>query len=151
MALIISWQFMASPASPRTLAAASIALSFLGLASLELAFGALAAPFLSFASAFSSFAPLLFLAFGALLVFFALMMPSQNGSRWVGCHRQATGTHPCAGNQLPRGPTQIKAIPTRIVLILGDATAGSRPREIPRILLQFALSFAAKPCSVVMW
>src|SRR5262249_7988648 len=68
--------------------------------------------------------PLLFLAFGPVLVFFALMMHLPKWIRWFGCHRQATGNDPRAGNQLPRGPTQIKVIPTRIVLILGT------PRQV---------------------
>src|SRR5437868_97435 len=93
----MSWQFIGSPASPRTLAAASIALSFLGLASAFafFAFGGLAdafacSPFSSAAfpssalgsgfpsSGFASLAALLFLAFGAVLVFFALIMHLRN-------------------------------------------------------------------------
>src|SRR5438034_2378068 len=88
----MSWQFIGSPASPSTLAAPSIALSFLGLASALAFFAFLATS--GFASAlfacstlgsagfpssgFASLAALLFLAFVAMLVFFALMMHLRN-------------------------------------------------------------------------
>src|SRR5438046_627072 len=135
MALIMSWQFSASPASPRTLAAASIALSFLGLASaFFFAFEVLADVFASspFSSAdvassalgsagfpssgFASLAALLFLAFGAVLVFFALMMHLRNDVSMGWLPSSGGGNHPprrvsaCARrmHQLPRGREDIK-------------------------------------------
>src|SRR5438445_8561781 len=109
----MSWQFIGSAASPKTRAAASIALSFLGLASAFtfLAFGDLADFFASplassgFASsplgcsafASSGFVPLatlFFLTFGAVLVFFALMIRLRNDVRWGWLPSSGAGNHP---------------------------------------------------------
>src|SRR3977135_1571640 len=94
----MSWQFIGSPTSPSTFAAASMALSFLGLATAFafFVFRVLAVAFVSWplassglassalgsaclpSSGLASLAALLFLAFGAMQVFFALMMHLRN-------------------------------------------------------------------------
>src|SRR5438552_11766167 len=142
----MSWQFIGSPTSARTLAAASIALSFLGFASAFgfFAFGGLADAFAcwslgspdfassvlgsaGFPSSGASLAALLFLAFGAVLLFFALMMHLRNdvsmGLAAIVRRREPPVATPplsvsaCAErmHQLPRGREDIKRITSRIV------------------------------------